>query len=169
MTGGHGLHYPGTACSDEPKGQVSLRRWLRPLTVPPASPGRRPAPASGQLAKGPHTFVLAHHLLVSAAGWRPHRLCSAGRAAPVGPQGSQPSRSLGNLGTEHRPLLREGAERSLHLPPLLVTKRPYLGVGTTPVKGTDPTMEPLSRLALIPILKASDATSCSPKNYAMAL
>lgn len=171
------MHSPGTACSGEPKGQVSLRRWSRPLTVPPASPGRRPAPAPGQLAKGPHTFVLGHHLLVSAAGWWPHRPGSAGRAAPVGPQGSQPSRrSLGSLGTEQRPLLREGAERSLHLPPLWQIyhpfwsrKKPCLGVGTTPVKGTDPTMEPPSRLALIPVLKASDATSCSLKNYPMAL
>lgn len=121
------VHYPGTACSGEPKGQFSLRRWLRPLTVPPASPGRRPAPAPGQLAEDPHTFVLAHHLLVSAAGWWPHRPGSAGRAAPAGLQDSQPSgRSLGSLGTEHRPLLREGAERSFNLPPLLANLPPLL-------------------------------------------
>lgn len=165
VTGGHGVHCPGTAYSGEPKGQFSLRRWLTSLTMPPASPGRRPAPAPGQLAEGPHTFVLVHHPLVSAAGWWLHRPGSADRAAPAGPQDSRPSgRSLGSLGTEHRPLLREGAERSLNVPPLWQIYHPFwlhkrlcLGVGTIPVKGTDPTMELPSRQALIPVPKASDA------------
>lgn len=32
-------------------------------------------------------------------------------------------------------------------------KRPCLGLDMAPIKGTDPTMEPLSRLALVPVLK----------------
>lgn len=102
-----------------PKDQVSPRKRLQLPAAPPASPGQCPAPAPGQLVAGPHTSVLAHCPPAVAAGWQPCRPGSAGRAAPAGPQGSQPfRRGLESLGIRHRSLVREGSGEDSVYPPI---------------------------------------------------
>lgn len=165
-----GPRVPGSGdrtAQGEPKGWVSPRRRPRPPAAPPASPGPRPAAARGRLAAGPRTAVSAPRPPAAAAGWRPRRPGSAGRAARAGPQGPQASRrGLECLETGHSPLVRDGAEKT-HLPP---PSKACDGGGTpTPGKGADSTKGPLSRLALIPTLKAQDATSCPLKTGPVAV